>query len=57
MQYVKDTPSISLVSYSTRVAPLLEGQVTVETEAEAEEAVGKEYVDAPRRRCASAAIL
>ena len=53
MQYVKDTPSILLVSYPTQVAPLPEGQVTVETE----EAVGKEYVDAPRRQCASAAIL
>ena len=43
MRYVKDAPSISPVSYSTRVAPLPEDRVTAETEAEAEaeEEVGK----------------
>ena len=34
MRYVKDAPSISPVSYPTRVAPLSEDRVTVETEAE-----------------------
>ena len=39
MRYVKDAPSISPVSYPTRVAPLPEDRVTAETEAEEE--VGK----------------
>ena len=41
MRYVKDAPSISPVSYPTRVAPLPEDKVTVETEAEVEDEVGK----------------
>ena len=39
MRYVKDAPSISPVSYPTRVAPLPEDRVTAQ--AEADEEVGK----------------
>lgn len=49
MRYVKDAPSISPVSYPTRVAPLPEDRVTAEAEAE-EEVAKKESEEMEKER-------